>query len=94
LTDPGYEIWETGQFEADLKLLAKSGRARLIQKLRRVVYPQLRTRPHFGPNIRKLKEYTPDTWRFRIGAWRFFYQIDEENRRVWLIAAAHRGAAY
>jgi mRNA interferase RelE/StbE len=94
LTDPGYEIWETDQFQADLKNLAQSGQARLIKKLRTVVYPQLRTHPHYGPNIKKLKEYAPDTWRFRIGAWRFFYEIDEENRRVWMIAAAHRGVAY
>ena len=89
-----YEIFETEQFEADLKTLARAGQPRLIRKLRIVVYPQLRTRPHFGPNIKKLKEYAPDTWRFRIGAWRFFYEIDEENRRVWMIAAAHRGVAY
>jgi mRNA-degrading endonuclease RelE of RelBE toxin-antitoxin system len=36
----------------------------------------------------------PPTWRYRIGAWRFFYENDEETRSVFLIAAAHRGAAY
>ncbi len=94
MTDPAYEIWETHQFQADLRILAKSGQARLIKKLRTVVYPQLKARPHFGPNIKKLKDYTPDTWRFRIGAWRFFYEINEEEKQVWLIAAAHRGVAY
>lgn len=89
-----FEIFETGQFEADLRNLARAGQARLIKKLRTVVDPQLKARPHFGPNIKKLTEYAPDTWRFRIGAWRFFYEIDEENRRVWMIAAAHRGVAY
>ena len=64
------------------------------RKLRTVVYPQLRKHPHFGTQIRKLKTYTPDTWRYRIGAWRFFYEIDEDERTVFLIAAAHRGAAY
>jgi mRNA interferase RelE/StbE len=58
------------------------------------VYPQLAQHPHFGPHIKKLRGYTPDIWRYRIGAWRFFYEIDEEKRIVFLIAAAHRGSAY
>ena len=36
--------------------------------------------PHFGANIKKLKDFTPDTWRYRIGAWRLFYEIDEEEK--------------
>jgi len=43
--------------------------------------------------IRKLKELEPATWRYRIGAWRFFSEIDEDDRIVLLTAAAHRGAA-
>ena len=89
-----YRIFETEQFQADLKSLARAGQARLIKKLRTIVYPQLQARPHFGPNIRKLSNYSPDTWRFRIGVWRFFFEINEENKQVWMIAAAHRGAAY
>ena len=50
--------------------------------------------PHFGPHIRKLKGYAPETWRYRIGAWRFFYEIDEHERVVSMIAASHRGSAY
>ncbi len=47
-----------------------------------------------GPHIRRLKGYEPPTWRYRIGAWRFFHEIDEENRLVFLLTAAHRGSAY
>ena len=89
-----YQVFETDQFQADLKSLARAGQARLIIKLRTIVYPQLQVRPHFGPNIRKLSNYTPDTWRFRIGAWRFFFEINEGKKQVWMIAASHRGAAY
>lgn len=94
MSEQHYAIFETAQFHADLQTLARAGQARLVKKLRAQVYPQLQTHPHFGPNIKKSKEYTPDTWRYRIGAWRFFYEIDEENSRVWLIAATHRGVAY
>ena len=89
-----YRIFETEQFQKDLRAIARAGLARITRKLRQTVYPQLRTRPHFGPNIKKLKDYSPQTWRYRIGAWRFFYEIDEEQHTVFLIAASHRGSAY
>jgi mRNA interferase RelE/StbE len=89
-----YRIFETDQFQKDVKKIARSGQADVVAKLRSVVYPQLKRFPHFGPNIRKLKGYTPDTWRFRIGAWRFFYEINDEERVVFMIAATHRGSAY
>jgi len=27
---------------------------------------------------KKLKDFTPDMWRYRIRAWRIFYQIEED----------------
>ncbi|MDA2927319.1 type II toxin-antitoxin system RelE/ParE family toxin [Acidobacteria bacterium AH-259-G07] len=89
-----YRIFETEQFQKDLRSIARSGQADVVSKLRRIVYPQLRLFPHFGPHIRKLRGYTPETWRYRIGAWRFFYEIDGEEKIVFLIAASHRGSAY
>jgi mRNA interferase RelE/StbE len=89
-----YRLFETEQFQQDLRRLAKSGHTRLLTKLRGVVYPQLTQHPHFGPNIKRLRGYTPRTWRYRIGAWRFFYEIDEEEPVVFLIAASHRSSAY
>lgn len=89
-----YRVFETDQFLADLEAIARGGHPRVLEKLRRVVYPQLASRPRFGPNIRKLKGYSPETWRYRIGAWRFFFEIDEGERTVFMIAASHRGSAY
>jgi len=89
-----YRIFETKQFAKDLREISKAGHAPLAEKLRSTVYPQLRQHPRFGRNIRKLKGYTPDTWRYRIGAWRFFYEIDDEERTVFMTAASHRGSAY
>ena len=89
-----YRIFETRQFQKDLKALAKSGHRTVTEKLLRVVYPQIRNHPHFGPNIRKLRGYSPETWRYRIGAWRFFYEIDEDEAIISMIAASHRGSAY
>jgi mRNA interferase RelE/StbE len=89
-----YRIFETEQFSRDLAALARSGQHAVVGKLHRTVYPQLRRHPHFGPNIRKLKAYSPATWRYRIGAWRFFFEIDEDEKVVVMIAASHRGSAY
>ena len=88
-----YRIFETRQFQRDLEQVAKAGRPRVVDKLQRVVYPQLRRHPHYGPNIRRLRDYEPPTWRYRIGAWRFFFEIDEAERIVFLTAASHRGSA-
>ena len=89
-----YQIFETEQFIKDLEQIARSGRRKVAQKLRDFVYPQLRQHPHFGANIKKLKNFSPDTWRYRIGAWRFFYEIEESEKTVFMVAASHRGSAY
>jgi mRNA interferase RelE/StbE len=89
-----WRIFETDQFVKDLEAISRGGRRQMAAKLREVVYPQLRDQPFFGPQIKKLKAYQPETWRYRIGSWRFFYEIDEAERIVFMIAAAHRGSAY
>lgn len=89
-----YRIFETEQFQKDLKQIALSGRQRITQKLGEFVYPRLREHPHFGPHIKKLKGFDPETWRYRIGAWRFFYEIDERKKIVYMLAASHRSSAY
>ncbi len=89
-----FRILETEQFEKDLRLITRAGHSQIVEKLRTTVYPQLRIHPHFGSNIGKLKIYLPQTWRYRIGSWRFFYEIEEAERIVFMIAASHRGRAY
>jgi mRNA interferase RelE/StbE len=89
-----YRIFETEQFQKDLRRVNRSGQPKVAQKLRDYVYPQLREHPHFGPNIRKLKGFDADTWRYRIGAYHFFYEIDEDERIVFMLAASHRSVAY
>jgi mRNA interferase RelE/StbE len=89
-----YRIFGTEQFQKDLKQIALSGRHRVTQKLIEFVYPQLREHPHFGPHIKKLKGFDPETWRYRIGAWRFFYEIDDPEKIAYMLAASHRSSAY
>jgi mRNA interferase RelE/StbE len=92
-----YRIFETEQFQKDLKQIALSGQRKVTQNLHEFVYPQLRKHPHFGPNIKKLKDFDPEIWRYRIGAWRLFYKIDEKEKipfLVYMLAASHRSSAY
>ena len=89
-----YRIFETEQFQKDLRHIGSSGQPKVAQKLREYVYPQLREHPHFGPNIKKLKGFDPDTWRYRIGAYRFFYEIEEDEKTVFMLATSHRSVAY
>lgn len=89
-----YRIFETTGFRGDLAQLTRSGLSRPHEKLRESIYPRLGEEPHFGPHTKRLKNWDPPTRRYRIGAWRFFYEIDEEHDLVLMTAADHRSSAY
>ena len=89
-----YRVFETDTFRRCLADLARAGQGRLEFKLRTHVYPRLRENPHHGPQVKRLKDWRPPTWRYRVGDWRFFYEIDEDERVVYMTAAHHRGQAY
>lgn len=89
-----YQIFETTTFKKDLAQLDRAGLRRIQEKLETHTYPQLRTDPHYGPNIKRLKNWEPPTWRYRVGAWRFFYEINEREKIVYMITADHRSEAY
>ena len=87
-------IFETDQFREDLRNIFGASEEKIVAKLRKYVYPQLRQEPYFGKNIKKLKGYTPETWRYHIGDYRFFYEIDDKKKIVFLIAAGLRSKGY
>lgn len=89
-----YRVFETEQFQKDLKRIARSGMPKLVNKLHAYVYPQLRSKPLTGNNIKRLKGAYSEIRRYRIGAWRFFYEIDEKRGVVSMLAASHRSSAY
>jgi mRNA interferase RelE/StbE len=89
-----FKIFETNQFSNDLSKDFEGQAKRIQKKLLEYVYPQLRINPFYGNNIKKLKGYSPDTWRYRIGKYRFFYEIDIEESLVIMIAAESRQGSY
>ncbi len=89
-----YRIFETLQFQKDLEKNLGPRQAKIVEKLRVFVYPRLREHPHFGKNIKKLRGFEPETWRYRVGGYRFFYEIDEHRKIVLMIAADTRQKSY
>jgi mRNA interferase RelE/StbE len=89
-----YRIFETEGFIEDLGQDFGGRQQKILKKLRSYVYPQLKENPWFGPNIKRLRDFSHDTWRCRIGDYRFFYQIDEKEKIVFMIAAEHRKQSY
>ena len=89
-----YRLFETEQFQEDLRRSLGSRQEKLTKKLYDYVYPQLKTQPYFGKNIKKLRGCKPETWRYRIGRHRFFYEVGEEKKIVFMIAAETRQGSY
>ncbi len=89
-----YRIFETNQFLKDIDKNLGQHKLRIETKLKIYIYPQLKENPFFGKNIKKLKSYNPDTWRYRVGDYRFFYIIDDIEKVVFMISAEHRRSAY
>jgi mRNA interferase RelE/StbE len=89
-----YELFETDEFIKSIQQLQPQTARFIRNKLETYVYPQLRREPHFGLNIKKLRNYKPDTWRYRIGDYRVFYTIDENDCLVLLLVVENRDKAY
>lgn len=89
-----FRVFETDEFQKKLGKFPLT-ESRLVQrKLAEYVYPQLRKDPFFGLNIKKLKGYQPETWRYRIGRFRVFFIIDQAERIVSLLSVDNRRDAY
>ena len=89
-----YRIFETDEFKKQLSKVARNQRTAIQKKLEHYVYPQLRAAPYYGPNIKKLRGYNPETWRYRIGNYRIFYLVDDDNRVVFILTVDNRKDAY
>lgn len=89
-----YRIFETDEFLKKLRKLTPRDKAFVQNKLNDYVYPQIRYEPSFGKNIKKLKGYNPDTWRYRIGNFRLFYTLEQEEKIIYMLTVDYRKNAY
>jgi mRNA interferase RelE/StbE len=46
------------------------------------------------PSARKLRHPAIGEYRLRVGDWRVFYDIDEENKAIVILRVMHRREAY
>ena len=91
---PEFRIFDAEEFRKRLGKLQDQDSEQIQKKLEEYVYPQLRQEPLYGPNIKKLRGYTPDTWRHRIGVFRVFYAVDTEESVVNILSVDLRRDAY
>ena len=67
---------------------------KLYDKIVNIVYPQLKSNPYFGTNIKKLKGKFEGYYRYKIGNYRLFYLIEDEKVLVIVTDFGHRQNAY
>ena len=88
-----YAVAETESFRRSLRENQAIARRR-YPRIRDVVYPLLRREPHFGPNIKRLQGEFSEFYRYRLGDYRLFYTIDEEETVVIIADLRSRQASY
>jgi len=86
-----YKIAETEQFQSKLKDRQFS---HLQKKLTDYVYPILKKNPFFGPNIKKLKGEFDGLYRYRIGKYRLFYLIKDNELLIIFVDVDQRKDSY
>ncbi len=89
-----FKIFETNKFQQTLQEDFSGQQERIKRKFAGYVYPQLKQNPYFGKNIKKLINYKPETWRYRIGRYRFFYIIHDTRKIIIMLTVDNRKDAY
>ncbi|NQU62761.1 MAG: type II toxin-antitoxin system RelE/ParE family toxin [SAR324 cluster bacterium] len=85
-----FEIAETKTFEKAKNQID----GKLYQKIRNIVYPQLRENPFYGSNIKKLKGEFEGYYRYRLGNYRLFYLINSNEVIIFIVDFKQRKDAY
>jgi len=86
-----YKIAETETFS---KKINSKKFSHLYGKIVNDVYPVLGNNPFFGINIKKLKGEYKEIYRFRLGDYRLFFRIDEQEKIIFIINIENRQDAY
>jgi mRNA interferase RelE/StbE len=89
-----FRIFETDQLISDIENLPPSSKSKIYKKIREYVYKQIAENPYFGLNIKKLKDFSPETWRYRIGTYRLFFEINDSEKIIFITALSKRKDAY
>ncbi len=85
-----FQIAEAKTFEKQKKSIDP----KLYSKIKDIVYPQLKSNPFHGTNIKKLKGKFEGYYRYRVGNYRLFYLIENEKTIIIVVNLKHRQNAY
>ena len=85
-----FQIAETKTFEKVKKKIDP----KIYKKMVDIVYPQLRRNPYYGSNIKKLKGELDGYYRYRLGSYRLFYMVHQEQVLVAIMDLKQRQSAY
>ena len=86
-----FSIAETKTFQ---KKIESRQYRNYYEKIKEVIYPQLKENPYLGNNIKRLKGELSNIFRYRIGDYRLFYTIDPEKRIIFIMDFENRKDAY
>jgi mRNA-degrading endonuclease RelE of RelBE toxin-antitoxin system len=89
-----YKVFIAQEYDQQLKEFPKKDQELITKKMKEYVIPQLASEPHFGLNIKKPKNYDPPTWRYCIGKYRIFCEINSETKEVDILTIYLRKDAY
>jgi len=89
-----YSLFYSNEFTKQLKKIEKRDKILIERKLKDGIIAQLTHDPVSGLNIKKLKNFDPPTWRYRIGKYRIFYSIDIVLEEIDFLTIYHRKDAY
>jgi mRNA interferase RelE/StbE len=87
-----FRIAESDGFQKQLK--KNPDLRRIYKKITEFVYPLLRDNPFYGPNTKRLRGNWSDFYRYRLGDYRLFYTINEDDIVVVVVKLEHRKSAY
>jgi len=85
-----FQIAETKNFEKIKEKIDKKVYSKIVNN----VYPQLKSNPFFGANIKKLKGRFDGYYRYRVGNYRLFYLVENEKILVIVTDFKHRQNSY
>lgn len=58
---------------------------KLKTELRNDIYPQIKNQPRYGKNIKKLNIEDNIVWRYKLGIFRIFYTVKDENNKICIL---------
>ncbi|MBU4210451.1 type II toxin-antitoxin system RelE/ParE family toxin [Patescibacteria group bacterium] len=84
-----YEVKFSDEGCKKLKKLSRSDTERVLLKLNVLEDFSMKV-----GNIKKMRSTIGDVYRLRVGKLRVIFEVDERNKKIWVLSAGYRGGIY